>query len=241
MSVVSLFRYNYRSSGLSSQYIESYVKLTNAYSRDFAHFPYKRTSSATIRRSAMGPEYPPQSLPQSPRFTRAGPFGADPSRTIRRKRPILNSMPTTLHRFKSGKYEGKTVEEVFLRDAPHLYRLKAAQKTGPIVDAIDRLRDRLRRSKIIVRCGECGKRACRMTFPVESGTYWNEPYWCCDRDEPPEKRGISGKMPIHFDAIRHFTGKKYQAAAHKEIREAFVKKGVRINEEFGLKFFWGTQ
>src|SRR2546428_5862264 len=81
MSVISFFRYNYRSSGLSSQYIESYVKLTNAYSRYFAHFPYKRTSSATIRRSAMGPEYPPQSLPQSPRFTRAGPFGADPSQT----------------------------------------------------------------------------------------------------------------------------------------------------------------
>ena len=150
-------------------------------------------------------------------------------------------MPTTLHRFKSGKYTGKTVEEVFLRDAPHLYRLKAAQKTGRIVDAIDKLRAKLRRRKIIVRCEECGKPAPYMTFPVERGTYWNGAYWWCDRDKPFEKRGISGKMPIHFDAIRRFTGKKYQALAHKEIREAFVKKGVRINEEFALKFFWGTE
>src|SRR6266516_4797047 len=70
-------------SRLSSQYIESYVKLTNAYSRYFAHFPYKRTSSATIRRSAMGPEYPPQSLPQSPRFTRAGQNSVDKARSLR--------------------------------------------------------------------------------------------------------------------------------------------------------------
>src|SRR5437870_1862427 len=87
-----------------------------------------------------------------------------------------------LWRFSSGKYPEKTVEEVFLRDAPHLYRLKAARKSGPMVEAIDELRRRLWQKKIVVRCEDCSRRAQFVTFPVDKyARYWGGAYWWCDR------------------------------------------------------------
>src|SRR5437867_10896433 len=105
---------------------------------------------------------------------------------------MSSPMSHTLWEFKSGKYAGKTIEEVFLRDAPHLYRLKAAQKTGDIVDAVNELRKRLSRKKTVVGCREnrCRRPAQYVTFPVDKhGRYWSSAYWWCDRHEPWEKRG----------------------------------------------------
>jgi hypothetical protein len=65
-----------------------------------------------------------------------------------------------MYRFKSGKFEGRTMEQVMLRSAPRLYpvadwaRRELANKPQlhALVDEFDRLRKPLLHAQVSVRC-----------------------------------------------------------------------------------------
>jgi len=153
-----------------------------------------------------------------------------------------------MHTFRSGKYAGKTLAQVMLHDAPHLYRFAsvAEAKGNPphlrgILNEFDLLRKKLQQARIYVRCCEegCNRRAKRITLPWDKeGYYWTSAYFWCDKHEPWEKSGISGPLPIHFDVIRKFPRKYAQRSIFYKIREAIgVKKRTTITREFARQFF----
>lgn len=148
-----------------------------------------------------------------------------------------------MYRFKSGKYKGKLLEEVMLRSAPGLYRRAEWASDKPdlrmIVDEFERLREKLRRARIYAKCRDCGKKAKWMTFEEDlRNRYLPRPSYWCNKCKPADDYGISGKIPIHFDAMKYFPEKWGKRQIHKDIREALgIKKGTRITETFAKNFF----
>lgn len=106
---------------------------------------------------------------------------------------------SAMHTFRSGKYAGKTLVQVMLHDAPHLYRLAsvAEAKGNPphlrgILNEFDLLRKKLQQARVYVRCREegCNRRAKRISLPWDKeGYYWTSAYFWCDKHE----HGISDK------------------------------------------------
>ena len=150
-----------------------------------------------------------------------------------------------MHRFKSGQFEGKILEQVMLRNAPDLYRLADSAKRKSILqdmrDDFDELRKRLTRVRIHAHCRHsgCGKTAKWLTLPrFYRGGWLPDPYYWCDKHDPVESDGISPKFPIHFDTIRELGDKRGQRTIHKRMREALgITQGTRITEEFAHRFF----
>jgi hypothetical protein len=111
-----------------------------------------------------------------------------------------------------------------------------------ILAEFNRLLMKLSRARIYKRCREegCGKRAKWMTLPVDKKGYLASPYYWCDDHGPWEKeRGISEKLPIHFDVIEDFGfDKQGQREIFQEVRGALgIPKGTRITEDKAKRFF----
>ncbi len=76
-----------------------------------------------------------------------------------------------MHKFGSGHFEGLTVEQAMLRDAPILYRIMEwarqdnIRKLKNAVQDFERLRSKLRKATITARCAKTG-----CTLPVQSMT-----------------------------------------------------------------------
>jgi hypothetical protein len=150
-----------------------------------------------------------------------------------------------MYRFKSGKFAGKTMEQVLLRKPVGLYRLIEWAKKESILPKMQRhfeqLRKKLRRARSVEQCHEpgCKWRTKWLTLPHSYPVGWlPEPYYWCDEHGPHETDGISQKFPIHFDVIRVFRDKWGRKEISKCVRHALgVQKGTRITGRFAAQFF----
>jgi hypothetical protein len=161
------------------------------------------------------------------------------------------------YRFKSGKFAGKTMEQVILRNAPRLYQIAAwarkevAEKPRlrPLLREFDRLRELLRDAPVSVRCLPKGcKREPRwVTFALDWAEHYLRPgpdFWC-DKHGPLEEEDTdqdeSRKLRIHFDSLRQpgYGDRRSQKAIHLGMLEALGinKKPTRITEAFARRFF----
>lgn len=148
-------------------------------------------------------------------------------------------------RFKSGRYAGKTIEQVLLRNPAWLYRLIDWAERESILPKMQsyfgHLRKKLMRARSVEKCDEpdCNRHAKWLTLPHSHPIGWlPQPYYWCDRHGPHETEGISPKFPIHFDVIRVFRDKWGQKEISRCVRHALgIKKGTRITERFARQFF----
>jgi hypothetical protein len=149
------------------------------------------------------------------------------------------------YRMTFGKYQGKTMEEVFLRNPSWLYGIVKWAENKSIYPEMqshfEKLRKRLMRARSIERCRDsgCKRRAKWLTLPYSHGLgLLPQPYYWCDEYGPDEMEGISQKLRIHFDVIREFTDKWGQKEIGKHVRHALgITKGTRITEDFAVGFF----
>jgi len=147
--------------------------------------------------------------------------------------------------FKTGKFAGKTMEEVILRNPTALYRRIAWAARESILPKMQRrfeqLRKKLRQARNVEKCHDpgCKRGAKWLTLPHSYPVGWlPQPYYWCDRHGPHETEGISPKFRIHFDVIRVFRDKWGQNETSKCIRQALgIKKGTRITATFAKQFF----
>jgi hypothetical protein len=147
------------------------------------------------------------------------------------------------YRFKTGKFAGKTMEQVMLRSTPDLYRLVEWARDKPqlshLIKEFEGLRTKLRDAPIVAHCsGGCKRRPTRMTLPLgHDHYYWPDPYFWCRKHEPWEHHGISPMLLIHFDLLNSFEEKKNRTAVHRSVLIALGMKRSRITEEFARKYF----
>jgi len=78
-----------------------------------------------------------------------------------------------------------------------------------------------------------------MTFPVDKEGWCRvDPYYWCDKHSPWEKRGISQKYDIHFDAIRRMKTKAEQQMLFTKLKIVYgIAPGTRITKTFAQTFF----
>jgi hypothetical protein len=150
-----------------------------------------------------------------------------------------------MYRFKSGKFAGKTMEQVILRNPSALYdRVEWAENEQILPkmrSPFDQLRKNLKRARSVRKCQgpDCKRRAKWLTLPYSYGLdLLPQPYYWCDRHGPHETGGISQKLRIHFDVIRAFKDKWGQKEIGKCVRHALgIKKGTRITKGFAIWLF----
>lgn len=149
-----------------------------------------------------------------------------------------------MYRFKTGKFAGKSMEQVMLRNAPDLYEIAGWATDKPQLDSLLRefnhLRRALQEAPIVVSCAKsgCKRHPETMTLPIGPDRYyWPAPYFWCRKHEPWEKDGISPKLPIHFDTLDSFRDKKNRSAVHKSVLAAYGIKKASITERFASRFF----
>ncbi|MGA2630974.1 MAG: hypothetical protein ABSG54_12275 [Terriglobia bacterium] len=150
-----------------------------------------------------------------------------------------------MYRFKGGENAGRTLTQVLLRDASIWVWFESWAEDKPALrkalKEFNRLRRKLRRAPIRAKCygRDCKRRAKWMTLPLYyRGGYLPRPYFWCDKHEPWEESGISGKLPIHFDVVKVLKDKLGQKQIHRRIREAMgIPKGTKITEKFAKEFF----
>jgi hypothetical protein len=152
-----------------------------------------------------------------------------------------------MHIFGSGDFEGLTIEQAILRDAPRLYEIMrwARDKRHPglqnAIREFDILRAKLRNASITAECAQSGCQATptSMTLPIDKyGCFHPTPYFWCDEHEPSETRGISPKYPIHFDAISRMKTKGDRESIFSRLKSVLgIKPGTRISAVFAERFF----
>jgi hypothetical protein len=153
----------------------------------------------------------------------------------------------TVYRFKSGKFEGKTMELVMLRYGPDLYWRVGWARDKPhlwrMVRGFEQLRTQLSHGPIVVHCAESGCRRTpnRMTLPLGyDGYYWPDPtFWCRKHDESREDGAPSVMLLLSFDTLESFRQKKNRAAVHRALLTALgiTKHRSRISEKYARDFF----
>jgi hypothetical protein len=162
-----------------------------------------------------------------------------------------------MYKFKSGKFEGKTMELAILRSAPRLYwtmaRLKEKvndqPRLEPLLQEFKRLRRLLRDAPVRVGCQRknCKRPVTRMSFQLDAVDLSLLPgalYWCHRHDPSQypeweeEERPI---LPLHFDAIRGsaYRDKNSQKAIHLAVLEGLGidNKPAGIAEAFARRYF----
>jgi rhodanese-related sulfurtransferase len=150
-----------------------------------------------------------------------------------------------MHRFKSGQFEGMTMEHAILRKAPAFYGMMAWAKDKPrlshLVAKFERLRDKLREAPIVVHCAHlgCKRQPTRMTLPLGyDNYYWPDPDFWCRKHEPWEDERNSGKMRISLDVIDSFEEKKNRVAVHRAVLIALgIKSRSKVAEKYARNFF----
>lgn len=170
-------------------------------------------------------------------------------------RPRIHSPPvfsgfsedSFMHTFLSGNFEGLTVEQAMLRDAPRLYEImkwaheKRILRLKNALQDFNILRQKLRRAPVTANCAQldCQRAPCSMTFPVyRDGCNLPSPSYWCDKHEPLPKSGMSQKWLIDFDAIRLMTTMAEKETLFKELKLAFgIPQGTRITKQFAHGFF----
>ncbi len=152
-----------------------------------------------------------------------------------------------MHRFSSGQFEGLTIEQAMLRDAPALYgivewaRDKDIEGLRSMIRDFDVLRGKLLHARINAICAKtgCNLPVRSMTLPLDREG-WNRPrpYYWCNAHEPLERSGVSPKQAVHFDATKHIKTKHQKDVMFKKLRLAFgIKSGTQITEQFAQDFF----
>ena len=187
--------------------------------------------------------------PHAPTHLRCVQDADGPRRTRLGHRSLQGLKPpeiVPMYRFKSGQFEGRSMEQVILRYAPGLYRMAswAEDKSHlrPLLKEFRRLRQEMGEAPILVHCSEpgCKRTPKRMTLPLGPDRYyWPDPYFWCGKHSPWEDEGISPKLPIHLDTISSFEEKKNRSAVHKSVLRAYGinRKPSAITETFAGRFF----
>jgi hypothetical protein len=147
--------------------------------------------------------------------------------------------------FRSGAFNGLTVEQAMLRDAPRLYDLAKWAKNKPNLGRMlwdfELLRRKLLKAPVTTNCAapNCRNEALWMTFPIgKDGYFWRGPYYWCNRHEPWRESKVSPKVRVHFDAMRHFRTAGDKDAVFISVRRALgIKKGTKITQEFAHRYF----
>jgi hypothetical protein len=152
-----------------------------------------------------------------------------------------------MHRFRSGQFEGLTIEQAMLRDAPALYDIvDCAQKNEitrleRMVRDFQMLRQKLSRASIHATCAQvdCQSPVRFMTLPL-GPEGWNRPrpYYWCDRHKPCERSGVSPKQAVHFDAIPQMKTKREKQIMFRKLKAVLgIPTGAKMTEQFARDFF----
>ena len=142
-------------------------------------------------------------------------------------------------RFKSGKHEGKTYEEVLLKD-PALAQFLAAKGAASVAEELQRLIRVFDRKPITASCVDCGNTATRATGYSGSPTLF---FWC---ESCNPRHGGADPAKLYFvrtfnDAMIHVdrTLNGNKAAKTKIVRQLAQAKGLpnRVSEDAAIAFF----
>jgi hypothetical protein len=151
-----------------------------------------------------------------------------------------------MYRFETGKFEGRTMEQAILRNAPAVYQRGAwaAENVGgkprlaAMLGEFRRLRRLLCDAKCKSRCRESGsKRRPRwMTLEQAEGGYSPYPRFWCHKHEPSDYVYMSWKMRIELEAMRLFKELKYRKVLYKFWRPWELKR-YATTEAYAHLFF----
>lgn len=151
-----------------------------------------------------------------------------------------------MYRFKLGQFKGMTLEHAMLRKAPEVYEMtkwaRGKAHLWRLVAEFDRLRAKLRNVPRVKKCRHdgCTRTATYMTLPLDVDHYYlPSPYFWCKKHEPSDYGRISPKLPISFDLLDSFEGKKNRTAIHRCVLYAIGidKHRSSISETFAHNVF----